>query len=170
MRGTKCGFDDIDGGSAGADQLITWGPTLVVDIGFDPNHPFDAKIPPVPGLKGLNALVDTGATESCIDNLLAAQLNLPVVDKRTICGIHGAQEVNMYLAQVHVTTLNYTIHGAFAGVDLRAGGQPHSALIGRTFLQHFQMIYDGLTGTVELIYKGRTASHGTPQIAETKIE
>lgn len=42
------------------------------------------------------------------------------------------------------------MNGAFAGVDLKAGGQIHSALIGRTFLRHFKMIYDGRTGTVSL--------------------
>jgi hypothetical protein len=35
-------------------------------------------------------------------------------------------------------------------VDLKAGGQIHSALIGRTFLKHFKMVYDGRTGTVTL--------------------
>lgn len=153
MRSTKCGFLDIPGGATGAENLVQWGPTLLVDIGFDPNYNFSPfAAPPVPGKTGLHALVDTGATESCIDSLLAAQLNLPVVDKRTIAGAHGAKDVNMHLAQVHVPLLNYTIYGAFAGVDLRDGGQAHSALIGRTFLADFKMIYEGQTGNVELIH------------------
>ena len=57
---------------------------------------------------------------------------------------------NVYLAQVHVPSLNFTMYGAFAGVELAAGGQVHGALIGRTFLQHFTMIYEGRTGTVTL--------------------
>jgi hypothetical protein len=95
-------------------------------------------------------LVDTGAGESCIDNLLAGQLNLPIVDRRPISGVHGAHIVNMYLAQIHVPSLAFTIYGAFAGVDLAAGGQVHKALIGRTFLQNFTMVYEGLTGSVKL--------------------
>jgi len=49
-----------------------------------------------------------------------------------------------------VKLLGNTIHGAFAGVDLKAGGQVHNALIGRTFLQHFTMIYEGRMGTVTI--------------------
>jgi hypothetical protein len=58
--------------------------------------------------------------------------------------------VNVYLAQVHVPSLAFTIYGAFAGVDLAAGGQAHRVLIGRTFLQNLAMVYEGLTGSVKL--------------------
>jgi predicted aspartyl protease len=122
-----------------------------VNIGFDPNYKSVPGGPlPVPGKSHLPALVDTGAGESCIDSLLAAQLNLPIVNRRVQAGAHGAKEVNMHLAQVHVPALGFTIYGEFAAVDLRAGGQSIDALIGRTFLQHFKMIYDGLTGDVEI--------------------
>jgi hypothetical protein len=152
MPSAKCGFVDIPGGHPAADLLVQWGPTILVDIGFDPKFTFVPGNPaPVPGLTGLNALVDTGATESCIDSLLAAQLNLPVVDRRMTAGAHGSKEVNVHLAQVRVPSLGFTIYGAFAGVDLRAGGQAHSALIGRTFLRHFRMIYEGTNGNVEII-------------------
>ena len=150
MLETLCGFNDIPGGASGQIQLVAWGPTLLVDIGFDAS--FNAAVPSVPvaGVKGMQALVDTGAGESCIDSQLAGQLNLPIVDKRPISGVHGSHLVNVYLAQIHVPSLNFTIHGAFAGVDLAAGGQVHKALIGRTFLQNFTMVYEGLTGTVKL--------------------
>jgi hypothetical protein len=149
---TKCGFDDIPGGATGKEMLVGYGPTLIVDIGFDPKYKPTSQPPvvPVAGLKGLHALVDTGATESCIDSLLAAQLGLPIVDKRKISGVGGGHDVNIHLAQVHVPTLGFTIHGLFAGVHLQAGGQVHYALIGRTFLQAFTMVYEGKTGTVTL--------------------
>jgi len=124
------------------------GPTLVVDIGFDPSfNPANPNIP-TPGIKGLAALVDSGAVASCIDSGLAMQLNLPIFDRQPISGISGRHEANMHLAQIHVPSLNFTIWGAFAAVDLIAGGQPHHALIGRTFLQHFKMVYEGTTGSV----------------------
>lgn len=132
-------------------MLVAYGPTLMVDVGFDPNYNPQPPAPtPTAGITGINALVDTGASESCIDNLLASQLNLPIVDRRPISGVHGSQVVNVYMAQVHAPTLAFTIYGAFSGVDLAAGGQPHSVLIGRTFLQNFTMVYEGLTGTVRL--------------------
>jgi predicted aspartyl protease len=142
----------MPGGDLAGDLLVQWGPTVVVDIGFDPDHKDTATTPPIPGRTGLHALVDTGATESCIDSLLAAQLNLPIVNRRMTAGAHGAKEVNVHLAQVYIPSLNYTIYGAFSGVDLVAGGQAHSALIGRTFLRRFQMIYNGATGDVELVF------------------
>ena len=88
---TKCGFNSSPNDpTLGAQLLIQYGPTLIVSIGFDPNYnPATPTVLPIPGIVGVDALVDTGASESCIDSLLAAQLNLPVVDKRPISGIHG---------------------------------------------------------------------------------
>lgn len=149
MPDTQCGFRDIPGGAPACDLLVSMGPTLLVDIGFDPLYVFVPGGPaPVPGLSRLEALVDTGATECCIDSLTAAQLNLPVVDKRKIGGVGGAQEVNIHLAQVHVPSLAFTIFGQFAGVHLQAGGQVHKALLGRTFLKGCSMTYDGPRGMV----------------------
>ena len=128
--------------------LVSYGPTLHVDIGFDASYTPASTNPPSAGIKGVHALVDTGATESCIDGALAVQLNLPLVDRRHVAGVHGSLEVNVYLAQIHVPSLNKTMYGAFTGVHLRAGGQVHQALMGRTFLQHFTMHYDGRTGQV----------------------
>jgi predicted aspartyl protease len=120
-----------------------------VDIGFDPNFKMGVN-QPVAGITGVRALVDTGASESCIDSLLAAQLKLPIVDRRKISGVHGSMAVNMYLAQIRVPSLDFNIYGALAGVRLELGGQWHKALIGRTFLRHYTMVYEGNTGSVTL--------------------
>ncbi len=66
-------------------------------------------------------------------------------------GVHGAREVSIHLAQVHIPALGFTIYGGFAAVDLRLGGQSIDALIGRTFLKRFKMFYDGTKGDVELV-------------------
>jgi hypothetical protein len=151
MPSTECGFADGPGGVLGCDLLINKGPTLDVNFGFDPAYnPTAVNPPPTLPISGLPALVDSGATDSCIDKLLAAQLKLPVVDRQRIAGVHGAREVNMHLAQIHVPALDVTLCGKFAGVDLIAGGMIHHALIGRTFLRHFTMTYSGTTGRVVL--------------------
>ena len=62
----------------------------------------------------------------------------------------GSQRVNVYLAQIYVPDLNFVQYGRFAGVNLSEGGLWHRALIGRSFLRHFTMIYEGLTGTVTI--------------------
>lgn len=151
MVSTRCGFDSGPAGT-GSDLLASYGPTLIVNIGFDSNfRPNAPNLRPGPGIAGVQALVDTGASESCIDGLLAAQIGLPIVDRRPISGVHGAHMVNMHLAQVVVPLLgNLVIYGAFAAVDLASGGQLHRALIGRTFLRHFTMVYEGRTGTVTI--------------------
>jgi len=151
MPTVDCGFLDVPGGSPGAELLIGYGPTLLVDVGFDPNYRHTSGAVPVAGMKAIHALVDTGATECCIDALLAAQLNLPKVDKRAVAGVHGAHEVEIVLAQVHVPALTFTVYGQFAAVDLSGGGQPHLVLIGRTFLRHVTMTYEGITGMVRIV-------------------
>ena len=150
MARTLCGFDDSPGVS-GSQLLVGSGPTILVKIGFDPNYdPATPQIFPVLPDPPFHALVDTGATASCIDSGLAMRLNLPIVDRQLIAGVHGNREVNMHIGHIHVPSLRMTVYGSFAGVDLVAGGQAHHALIGRTFLQAFTMIYEGRTGTVTL--------------------
>jgi predicted aspartyl protease len=152
MPTTKCGFDDGPA-ARGRDLLIGAGPTIFVMIGFDPTYDpagdVKVRLPLLPQQQ-LPALIDTGATESCIDGGLAMRLNLPIIDRRRVGGVHGAGEVNVHLAQLHIPSLSSTLYGPFCAVDLIAGGQAHHALIGRTFLQHFTMTYEGRTGTVTL--------------------
>lgn len=147
MPSTSCGFED-SAGTAGSQLLVLRGPTLEVDIGFDAGFQQGVGITPDLAMKSVEALVDTGATQSCIDSDLAATLKLPVVDQAKVAGVSGERTVNMHLAQIYVPSLKFTVFGQFAGVDLGAGGQSHVALIGRTFLRHFKLMYDGTTGEV----------------------
>src|SRR5713101_4770100 len=118
MAKTWCGFNSGPQGT-GRELLVSLGPTLPVDIGFDSSWvAATATAPPRPGVTGVHALVDTGASECCIDSLLAAQLGLPIVDRRPVSGVHGRQLVNMHLAQVYAPALRFWIYGVFAGVDL----------------------------------------------------
>jgi predicted aspartyl protease len=149
MTQVECGFDSHPG-SQGAQLLVQSGPTLLVDIGFDTSWDPASGTVPAPGTTGVKALVDTGASECCIDQLLAASLGLPIVDRTRISGVGGVHEVNVYMAQIYLPTLNVWHYGRFAGVDLKAGGQIHEALIGRALLQHFHMQYVGTTGAVTL--------------------
>src|ERR1700691_5517924 len=116
MAKTQCGFDDVAGASTGSEMLSAYGPTLIVDIGFDPDYDLAVLVAPRAGVTGIHALVDTGAAQSCVDSMLAAQLGRPIVDKATVAGVGGGQEVNMHVAQVFVPSLNWNIYGLFAGV------------------------------------------------------
>ena len=147
MPTANCGYPDP---KIGPGLLVQLGPSLWVNIGFDPTYKPDSNKPPKPGIANVEALVDTGADESCIDSLLAAQLKLPVVDQRLLRGVHGIRSVNMHVAQVHIPALKFTQYGQFAAVDLAGGGQRLKALIGRTLLRHFTMVYEGRTGVVTI--------------------
>lgn len=144
MTRTNCGFEGEP------DVLALVGPTVAARIGFDPAYvPGSGGRPDLPP-RNFPALVDTGAMESCIDAALAAELDLPIVDRTTVAGAHGAGEVNRHLAQIYVPGLRWTVWGAFSAVHLAAGGQQHMALIGRTFLRNFRLTYEGRTGHVTI--------------------
>jgi hypothetical protein len=147
---TNCGFVDGDGVRA-SDLLVRLGPTLKVDLGFDPRY--DGAKPntlPVLPLANAWALIDTGASISAIDSGLAMDLQLPIIDEVEISGVGGTTVFNKHLAQIYVPSLNFTFFGSFAGVTLANGGTQHLALIGRDFLRHFVMTYDGPTGAVRV--------------------
>ena len=135
----EAGFVAKDG-SPDNDQLVIYGPTILVVVSHFNNQ--DA-----PSLKA-KALIDSGACESCIDNRIANELQLPVVDVMNIAGVGGVKEHPVYLAHIYIPTLERYQYGKFAGADLIASGQPHGVLMGRTFLQGVIMIYDGIRSQV----------------------
>ena len=133
------------GGRPDHASLIGFGPSLEVVV----STLFDPPQPPTEG-HTTHALVDTGATQSCIDMQLAQTLGLPVVDFVMISGAAGASRHPLYAARVAIPALEVFQFGAFAGVDLTAGEQPHRVLLGRTFLQGTVMIYDGIRAQVTI--------------------
>ena len=139
---------NVNAGFSNPSDLIQYGPFVDVHIGFDPDYETRprrrAQLPP----EVLPALVDTGAQESALDAELADSLNLPVLDRRLIAGASGLFETTVYLAQIYIPELDFTIIGPFDSANLAASGQPYYALIGRTFLRHFNMAYEGRTGSV----------------------
>ena len=149
MTDVNCGFSDQPGRS-GQRALALYGPTLLVEIGFD--RAFRIGSPERPDIPDdlRPALVDTGATESCIDADFAREMGLPSRNRGEIAGIGGVITVPYYLAQIYVPGLDRTIYGQFAGINIQAGGQPCYALIGRDFLQNYTLVYQGRTGYVTL--------------------
>jgi hypothetical protein len=100
----------------------------------------------------VEALVDTGAAESCIDDALAKKLGLPVIDRQICAGAAGANEHDVYLGWLDIPSLGRCQYGRFMGVHLVKGGQQHSVLLGRSFLLDVVMIYDGPRGQVAILW------------------
>ena len=149
MRTAECGYAD-SGTARGSDLLRTFGPTIAVRIGLDPNYVLGSDVPLDLPEREDRALVDTGAAVSCMDSNLAAALHLPVVDRQVHSAAGGRFEVNIHAAQIPLPELDWALDGRFAGVHLELGGQPYHALMGRDFLGDYRMIYDGETGRVTL--------------------
>lgn len=139
----ECGSADFPA------DLVRHGPTLQVRIGFDYFYEPGDPVPTVPAFRR-SALVDTGAQETSIDADLALALSLPVAGSQRVAGVHGSREVTTYHAQIYVPSLHWVIAGQFAGVQLASEGMPFHALIGRHFLRHARLTYDGPTGSVTL--------------------
>ena len=96
------------------------------------------------------ALVDTGASVTCVDDTLAQQLQLPAIDVvQMMSASHAATQQNVYPIEIEIV-------GAAISVNVpRAIGatlvpQGIIALIGRDFLQHCTLFYNGVTGAITL--------------------
>ena len=97
----------------------------------------------------INGLIDTGAVRSCLDLMFTRSLELPVVGREHVAGVHGIQDANLYMAEISVAQLNMKIRGRFIGLPLELAGLPR-VLLGRDFLSRLKMVYDGRSGSVTL--------------------
>ena len=75
-------------------QLAIWQP------GFAPRqHPVAAQNPPV-AVTFYSALVDTGASCTCITSKVVSDVGLAPIGKQPVGGVHGKKIVNQYQFQV----------------------------------------------------------------------
>jgi len=114
-----------------ADQLVQQGKTIPQ---------------PVSGM----ALIDTGASTTCIDVDLAQQLGLPVIDVVQMSSAsHASTSQNVYPIQIEVLGPGIKINVPRA-IGATLAPQGIVALIGRDFLQHCTLFYNGVTGEITL--------------------
>lgn len=101
---------------------------------------------PVNGL----ALIDTGATSTCIDEKLAQRIGLPVIDKGVISSASQTNApVNIYPALIEFIGGSIRVNAErAAGVAL--ANQGLVVLIGRDVLSRMTMFYNGVTGEITL--------------------
>jgi predicted aspartyl protease len=106
------------------------------------------RTPPSPEA-GL-ALIDTGASHTCIDNAAAQKMGLPTIDVVTMTSAtHAHEPCNVHPIQIEVTGTNISIDAArVLGANL--GPQGLLLLIGRDVLQNCTLIYNGIVGSITL--------------------
>lgn len=104
----------------------------------------------VPPPIGGNALIDTGASSTCIDDDVAQQLQLPAIDAIPIMSAsHASTMQNVYPAHIEFSGSGIQIEAPrVIGAALK--GQSIIALIGRDVLQHAVLVYNGTMGTFSL--------------------
>lgn len=133
-------------------SLVQRGPCVQVSLGIA--QTFAAQLAeqgialpaPVTGY----ALIDTGASNTCVDEDIAQQLGLPVVDVVHIASAsHALSEQNVYPLNIEFVGFPATVDAPHAiGAPLASQGLV--ALIGRDLLQRFTLFYNGLTGQITL--------------------
>ncbi|MBZ5563756.1 MAG: aspartyl protease family protein [Acidobacteriia bacterium] len=94
------------------------------------------------------ALIDTGASNSCIDEQAAQKLGLPVIDQGfMLSATHEKVACNIYPVLITTPIMNFNVPRAM-GASLAAHGLV--AIVGRDVLQRCNFFYNGLTGEFTL--------------------
>lgn len=143
-------------GRPGPAALLHVGPVLPVEVTI-PSALSDylskqgQQIPtPVSGL----ALIDTGATRSCVDSQAISSLGVNPIGISFLGTARGQSRHHLYPAKFVFAAIKFEIEFSSAvGVDLSGqgvGGQQLVALIGRDVLLRGVLIYHGTLGTFSL--------------------
>ena len=149
MNEAPCGYDHAPKGQGPA-LLVRHGPSLKINVGYDRNYVAGFGGFPKPDAEHLDALIDTGASDTFIDESLASDLRLPLIDRADVSTARGVERVNIYFGQIRVVAVGGIVIGKFAAVRLRSGGIDVDAVLGRTFLQNYVFLYDGTIGKATL--------------------
>ncbi len=104
---------------------------------------------PVPELRSGFALIDTGASVSCIDEQVAKEMRLPVVDVgKMTSASHDAHPCNIYPIQIALPA--GIAFGAPRAMGANLAPQGLLAIIGRDILQVCTLFYNGSAGQITL--------------------
>lgn len=99
--------------------------------------------------KKVIALIDTGASGSCINNDIATELGLIVRNSVTVGTPAGPTKQDLYDAGIALPNLTRNIFPVtVCGANL--GGQPYAALLGRDILSQCTLIYNGWDNSYQL--------------------
>jgi predicted aspartyl protease len=126
------------------------GPILQVSVTIEQNagKGLVAQGKPLPVPKSGLALIDTGASSTCIDEQAAQDLGLPVIDVANMqSASHEKHQCNVYPVQIitPIVTLN-----APRAMGAALASQGLLVLIGRDVLQNCNLFYNGPAGQFTL--------------------
>jgi predicted aspartyl protease len=105
---------------------------------------------PVPAPVTGFALIDTGASNTCIDDAAAQAMGVPAIDVGFMTSAtHARTPSNIYPIQIEITGFSMRFQSPRTmGAALREQGI--LLLLGRDLLQSCTLFYNGLTGQITL--------------------
>lgn len=140
----------------GADRLFSDGPWLPVAVEVPSAHSrvLVAHGLPVPQPVVGRALVDTGATHTCIDKQVAKRLGLPPLSSRDVLTASGITRQPVYFVMLTIATdpAQKIDPLPVLGADLAAAAHGLIALIGRDLLARMALLYLGPAGEWALLW------------------
>jgi hypothetical protein len=124
----------------------------IIEVVVFPPQPIVIKLrlegKPVPSRK-LIALIDTGASRSCIDDVIASDLGLTARDVILVQTPSGESQQFVYDLGFRMPGLQSNVISIMAiGANLTK--QPYDALIGRDILKLCTLIYNGWDNSYQL--------------------
>lgn len=140
-------------GQLGLNTLAKDGPTVEVEISITTilQQNFQAKDLAIPTPVKGTALIDTGATISCIDDTVASKLGINPTGQINSGGMAGSSKRNLYPAKLTILAGNQRWQFESTGViGVNIIYMGLIALIGRDFLSKGIMVYNGFLGIVDL--------------------
>lgn len=136
---------------AGPEGLSQIGPRLPVTLMVSDAHRqmLAERGEPAPNAINGFALVDTGASATCVDLETADEAGLPVIGKAVMhTASHAEHEVPVYSGKLSVPSFGDVELEFAMGANLDS--QNLVALIGRDVLQAAVLVYNGTSGTVSI--------------------
>ncbi len=117
-------------------------------------HILDVRVagfgPPVgtsssPDVVETRGLIDTGASDICIDYRLAIHLGLREINQATVGVVGGTTMAKIYLGRLIVPEVGFDrVCPLYA---LKVSHPTHDVLLGRSFLENYIVTFDGPAGT-----------------------
>lgn len=127
---------------AKAGDLVRNGPVVPVQIEGSAEH------------RRTSGLIDTGAAYCAIKPRLARKLGLVVIDRRRISGVSATGAAASGDADVMIARIgfdaNFTVQVQVVAADFMQDDPDITLLLGRPFLQHYDMFYEGACGRFKL--------------------
>jgi predicted aspartyl protease len=127
------------------------GPIIQVSVTIEQNagKGLVAQGKPLPTPRTGLALIDTGATGTCIDEKVAQELGLPIIDVgKMTSATHADQQCSVYPVQINVPPILVLNSPRTMGAALAAQGL--MILIGRDVLRTCNLFYNGPAGQFTL--------------------